>query len=221
MSDEVIEKTIKVNDNRIIRLAEEKLSLTYMFAIKEDFLKDGEYDRSYTLGRWDDYGFRGHKHLDWKEEKETKTLSYEFDCNHPFFVYLLRLLNGEKELIIDDDDTPEDKMKYMHLHLDDDYIIRLDFVYNLNNQFDISRFNVFIKNVGFDLRSKLDCDDTDIKERLHFFFNDIYDIFFENPEYHQITTEEYLASKKELTLEESKKYVKKLNFKGDHHGFYF
>ena len=46
----------------------------------------------------------------------------------------------------------------------------------------------------------------DTKERLYYFFKEVDDLF---KEYHQMTIEEYLVNNDDLSLDESKKYVKK------------
>ena len=102
-------------------------------------------------------------------------------------------MNGDKELIIDDDDTYEDMEKYMTISIDND-IITIKFINKLENDNSMERFSVFIKNIGFDLRSKIDCNDLDTKDRLYVFFSEVHKLFME--EFHQITIEEYLLNKR-------------------------
>ena len=56
---------------------------------------------------------------------------------------------------------------------------------------------IFIKNVGFDLRSKIDCFKLDTKERLYKFFEDARTTLLED--YHQITIDEYLLTRRKDT----------------------
>ena len=90
-----------------------------------------------------------------------------------------------------------------------DGIIKIEFINNLEDEHQVfERFSIFIKNIFFDLRSKIDVDGKDIKERLYFFFEEVYSLFDE--EYHQMSIEEYLLKKDALDLNESKKYVRKM-----------
>ena len=96
----------------------------------------------------------------------------------------------------------------MRIHFDRNNVI-IDFINNLdNNCTHYEKFNVFIKNVCADVRSKIDCADKDTKERLFFFFREVSEMFIE--EEHQMTIEEYLLDNDLLTLEDTKVFVKKL-----------
>ena len=202
---EELHKTIKVNDDRSI-----------IYDIRNVYVqthtivdKDAKNIRKVlTLSRWDDYGFKSWQDIDYDEYDKTTRLIHVFDKEHPLFVPLFNLLNGNKELIIDDDATSELNKKYMRIYLED-YKIIIEFVNKLNKVADIEKFNIFIKNIGFDLRSKIDCLELDTKERLFFFFKEVYESLID--EYHQMTIEEYLAINNKLTLEESKKYTRKIN----------
>lgn len=163
------------------------------------------------FSRWDDYNFSSYYDYDisYEEEKKINKQSHTFEKNHPLYIPLLHLLNGVEELIIDDDETQENNKKYMRIYTDQDNI-NIDFINNLEKELELEKFCVFIKNIGFDLRSKIDCLGIDTKERLYFFFQEVYERIIE--ENHQITIEEYLLDKNLLTKDESKKYVKKLKF---------
>ena len=90
--------------------------------------------------------------------------------------------------------------------------INLAFINDLEDADIIDRFSVFIKNIGPDGRSKIDSFYKDTKERLYFFFKEVYERVSE--EYHQITIEEYLLkNSKEFDNEEVKKYVRKMNIR--------
>ena len=160
--------------------------------------------------RWDDYCFRSWQHAEFDEYMKKKVQSHEFTKENPLYIPLLNLLNGEPELIIDDDDTPGINQNYMRIYLDGE-IIKIDF-YHLSDRVEkFDKFSVFIKNICPDIRSKIDCNDLDTKERLYFFFQDLYYYFTE--EYHQMTLEEWLLANDKLDLEESKKFTKKLYLK--------
>lgn len=71
--------------------------------------------------------------------------------------------------------------------------IKISF-YNLENDIEkrkklpSEKFNIFIKNIGPDPRSKIEC--FDIKLRIYNFFKDLENIFLE--QYHQMAMDEYL-----------------------------
>jgi hypothetical protein len=164
--------------------------------------------KTITLSRWDDYSFVSYQQMKFEDYDGLKREKHIINKSNPLYIPLLHLLNGEEELIIDDDDTSEINKKYMKVYTEDDNI-NVEFINELGNSFDIEKFNVFIKNIFFDLRSKIDSFRKDTKERLYFFFDEVLELFME--ENHQISIEEYLLDNGLLTKEESKKYVKKWN----------
>lgn len=177
------EKKIKIDDNRT--LIYRKISgYTLTYKIEEHFLKDGHIEKNYWLSQWDDYGFNA-----WiNDDKAITKVSFEFDIDHPLFIPLFEMLNYDKELIIDDDDTSEFNKKYMRIHREEDKIY-MDFIDNITDPLHatwMDKFNVFIKNISPDGRSKIDCQYKDTKERLWYFFNEVFE------DYHQITIEEIL-----------------------------
>ena len=159
---------------------------------------------------WDDYSFDSWYAEDFEEYKKSSIQSHTFEKEHPLYIPLLHLLNGEEELIIDDDETAELNQKYMRIFLDGDNI-GIDFINHLEKDSSPEKFKVFIKNILRDYRSKIDCFEKDTKERLYFFFEEAYERMKE--EEHQISIEEYLINHNLLSKEESKKYIKKFDFK--------
>ena len=106
----------------------------------------------------------------------------------------MHLLNYDDELLIDDDDTKDDNKKYLVVYRKNNTIF-IDFIDNVDyyNQMNLTeKFYVFIKNIVFDGRSKIDQLHKDTKKRLYLFFNEIYEILINN--YNQISIEEYLIS---------------------------
>ena len=187
-----MEKKIKISDNRILSYnTEDGYVLTN--SIREDFFKNGKFEKYYVLSRWDDYEFNAYSAYD-----NTTRLFYEFDVEHPLYFPFLHLLNNDLELIIDDDNTHELEKKYMKLYKKDDKIV-LEFRNKLrDNEKSIkyNRFNIFIKNIGPDCRSKIDCQYKDTKERIWNFFEETIQNITE--EYHQFTIEEYEIKRKIL-----------------------
>ena len=183
---EVLEKRIIINDNRILiyYISEGYVKLTY--TITEGFIENGDVIKTYRLSQWDDYSFNG-----WINNDEgTQKISFEFDINHPLYLPLFHLLNYDDELLIDDDDTREDNKKYMLIYKNREKIY-IDFINDLTHtHYSSQKFHVFIKNIVFDGRSKIDQDRKDTKKRLNVFFNDVHNIL--TNDYHQISIEEWL-----------------------------
>ena len=203
-----LKKKIKINDNRILiyTISEGYVKPTY--TISEGFIENGELKKTYSLGQWDDYGFNG-----WTiDNKKTDKISFEFEINHPLYFPLIHLLNYDYELIIDDDDTRENNKKYLSIYKKENKIV-IEFINSLNNTIDnpSEKFHVFIKNIIFDGRSKIDADSKDTKKRLLAFFKEVHKVLI--TEYHQISFEEYfLKNLTNIEYEEIKKYFKKTKF---------
>ena len=193
------EKRIELSENRILiyRISEGYAKPT--FTITEGFLENGNLIKTYSLSQWDDYGLNS-----WIDDDEDVTkISFEFNMNHPLYFPLFHLLNYDDQLIIDDDGIMEENKKYM--------LVYIDFIDLLEDDIYASeRFNVFIKNIGLDGRSKIDQNYKDTKERLLIFFNEVYDIIMND--YHQTTIEEYIIKNSKDTETEKIKQFYKKNF---------
>lgn len=177
------QKEININDNRILRhtLIEDNYLGTYV--ISEGFLNNKKFLKSYTLSMSDDYLFSAFTDED---IYTIDKISFEFNDNHPLYIPLLHLLNNDDELIIDDDATRELNKNYIRVHKDDNTIY-FDFISEIDED-DMNRFNIHIKNIVKDLRSKIDNFNLDTKDRLNTFFKEAYNVFY-NP-YHQTTIED-------------------------------
>ena len=200
------EKRIELSENRILiyRISEGYAKPT--FTITEGFLENGDLIKTYSLSQWDDYGLNS-----WINDDEDVTkISFEFDMNHPLYFPLFHLLNYDDQLIIDDDGTMEENKKYMLVRREEEKIY-IDFIDLVEDDIYASeRFNVFIKNIGIDGRSKIDQNYKDTKERLLIFFNEVYDIIMND--YHQTTIEEYIIKNSKDTETEKIKQFYKKNF---------
>ena len=200
------EKRIELSENRILiyRMSEGYAKPT--FTITEGFLENGNLIKTYSLSQWDDYGLNS-----WIDDDEDVTkISFEFDMNHPLYFPLFHLLNYDDQLIIDDDGTMEENKKYMLVRREEEKIY-IDFIDLVEDDIYASeRFNVFIKNIGLDGRSKIDQNYKDTKERLLIFFNEVYDIIMND--YHQTTIEEYIIKNSKDTETEKIKQFYKKNF---------
>ena len=183
---EYLEKKIQINENRILIFSITEGYAKPTFTIMEGFLENGNVIKTYSLSQWDDYGLNG-----WSNNNEDlDRISFEFDMNHPLFFPFFHLLDYDDELLIDDDDTREKNKKYMLVHREKDKVY-IDFINELtNDKYMTERFHVFIKNIVFDGRSKVDLDKKDTKERLFAFFSESYNVVVSD--YHQISIEEWL-----------------------------
>jgi len=72
---------------------------------------------------------------------------------------------------------------------------------------------VFVKNILYDRRSKVDRKSKDTKSRLNNFFNEVYEDLIN--EYHQVSIEEYILNNSDKKEYQQKKIIpknKKLEF---------
>ena len=199
---EEFEKRIEINENRILiyKIIPDSFKPTYI--ITEGFFKDGEVEKTYTLSQGDDYGFGG-----WQSSDSPNRLSFEFDIDHPLYLPLFHLLNYDGNLLIDDDETIDDFKKYMSIKRVDKKII-IEFI-DVKKYADYTKkFQVLIKNVLFDGRSKIDQSYSNTKHRLAAFFNEVYDEL--TNDYHQMNIEEELIrTSSDEEIDEYKKVFKK------------
>ncbi|MCR4581684.1 MAG: hypothetical protein K5666_04145, partial [Bacilli bacterium] len=127
MEDRVITK--RLSKDRVIKF---NMVPGYVqtYLIKETILEHEVPVMNYQLAMWDDFNFNCWINCSYEEEQELKEVTFDFDLDHPLYIPFLHLLRGDKELIIDDDDTYEDKMKYMVIRNEGD-VIKLSFINNL------------------------------------------------------------------------------------------
>ena len=186
------EKTIYIGDNRNLKVRVSKDPVSYDMRITEGFKEEGRLVRTYELFQGDDYIFNI-----WSEDdyENFNTVSFKFDINHPLYMPLFHLLNYDRELVIEDDETREDCQKYMVIYIRDEYIF-VDFNNFIEYTFSPTseeKFRVFVKNILHDGRSKIDRDYKDTKYRLYRFFSEVYSrVMKEN---RQISIEEYMLLK--------------------------
>ncbi len=178
----IYRSNIDINDNR-------KLSYTVIqdflcdHHIDESFYNGQELEKSYSFHRSSDYAFNAIFFAG--DDSKLKTLSFSFGVDHPLYTPLLHLIDYDGELIIDDDDTREENKKYLKIYKKGD-IIFLDFYNLLENDRSFERFNVFIKNITIDGRSKVDHQNKDTRKRLNEFYGEAFD--------RQITLEQYCVA---------------------------
>jgi len=97
------------------------------------------------------------------------------DNNNLFYEPLQKFLGNDESITIEDDMTPRKLGKKVIFERTKDNNIIIIFTYlELET---LNAYGINIKNILFDLRSKLDQDGTDIKSRIHTLFRDLYYIF--------------------------------------------
>lgn len=188
-----MEKEVKLLDGNTVCLDIDDSYCGHTFRITKRYFKNGEYVKDFCLAMWDDYGFDA-----WVDDIETlqkaTSLYYLIPSYDPLYLCFLEFLGNLNEIIIDSDDVNELNKKTLTIRKKENDIIELIFENLLENISACDKFNIFIKNVGFDLRSKIDCFNLDTKERLYKFFENARATLLE--EYHQVTIDEYLLTRK-------------------------
>lgn len=179
-----MEKQIRNNDN-IIRIVTDQGYCTKSVHITKAFLKNKDLEKTVTFSIWDDMSFRTYIANQDVYSDITK-LSFEIEIEDKIYFALNRLLGKDNSLIIDDDDTREELKNYIEFKRDGNKIIVIFHDKDIEKPL-FERFNVFIKNIASDWRSKIE--DFNIKYRLVRFFREAEEILVN--EYHQYTLDEY------------------------------
>lgn len=190
-----MEKRIKNNGN-IVRIVTEQGYCTNNVHITKAFFKDNELDKTITFSIWDDMSFNTHIH---NEELclDITELSFEIDIEDKIYYALNRMLGRSNSLIIDDDDTREELRNYLEFKRTNNKIIITFHDEDIEKPL-FERFNIFIKNIGPDYRSKID--DFNIKYRLVRFFREAEEIL--TNEFHQYSLDEYFELLKQQGIYE-------------------
>ncbi len=195
---EDINKRIEINNKRVLNYRVSKDGYRRIYTISEGFFENNDIDKTYSFTCGDDFCLNG-----WSEDESENELSFEFDIEHPLYLPLIHLLNGNEKLIIDDDDTNEEYACYLVIQRDHKKIL-MKFIDNKKDSFD--KFHVFIKNIVYDLRSKIDQNNQDTKCRLLRFFDEVHGLL--KNDYYQVSMEEHLLH--ESTSEDYPKLIKGL-----------
>lgn len=162
-----MQKIIELEDSSKIKIICEG----DIILVQKGFIDDDGNIKTISFSKRGDYLFEGYSLND------DNKLDFEFDQNDPLYNHLNKLLKGDNQLIIDDDLTRELNKKIMTIYKKQDKII-VSIENNLNNPNFIEKFNICVINVAYDLRSKIDRQSIDTKERLNEFFDSIYMSFF-------------------------------------------
>lgn len=133
-----------------------------------------------TFSMWDDFSFEGYTR-DKKCMEESIKLELTIDIQDPLYSNFSKLIGNDEEIVIDDDHTYEFDIKTMKISRSSNGI---DIVFKNNEEKPdtINKFNIFIKNIMEDGRSKLFGRNDNMKERLILFFNEVEKEFLEKEE---------------------------------------
>lgn len=186
---EEIFKELNLSDGNEMRLLISEAYCGYSIRVEKDYILNNNIVNGYTLCMWDDYAFDV---FVWNKEDMLKDeVILNVDINDPLYFAFHELLMGLDELTIDSDEYDYGvKTMTIRKNLNND----IELVFKTKMAKDASdRFSVFVKNVGFDLRSKIDCEGSDTKKRLSKFFKNIERILTED--FHQITIQEYMLTR--------------------------
>lgn len=172
-----IEKEINIKNGRIIVKEFENYSISTSFRY---FVLDenGKLLKNFDFNMWDDFSFAANKR-DLNLDEDLKEIDFAVEKENPMYIPIKKFLNGEESFILDDDDTYEINQKTMQI-LDSKGSIKIIFRNEKEKQNEeeyepiFDKFRIFIKNITFDGRSKLDQNSGDnTKERLINLFKDL------------------------------------------------
>jgi hypothetical protein len=159
-----MEKEVLLGNNQVIRLS---TSQDRRIIIHGGLLNGEMLENDYVLFMSSEFRFCGYT-----KDHDQRKISFDFDDSNPLYVPLLDLLGDEKELIIDDDNTYYENVKYMRIY-QENKIVHIEFVnkvFHDYNKFDFDNFSIFVNGITPNDRSKLDCKDKKLKYRLQRFF---------------------------------------------------
>lgn len=180
-----MKKDIIVNENHITIYINSGYA-TDTISIVKAYFKDGKIDKTITFTIWDDISFRAYD-FDNNHMSRSNQIDFDISIDDKFYFALNRLLGDDDSLLIDDDDTKEKFVNYMKISRENNKILISIHNEELNKP-NFERFSVFVKNVGPDVRSKID--DFNIKYRIYKFFMEAKEILLN--ECHQYTLDEYI-----------------------------
>lgn len=115
------------------------------------------------------------------EDEDVNEIDFEILENDIIYPILINFLKGDETLVINSDDTR--KTKYITFIKQASGIL-IKIVNNIPCSNITNKFNIFIKDIyEFDLRSKIDLDSQDFKNRFLKLFDDIQKLFEEYNDY--------------------------------------
>lgn len=174
-----MEKTINMQNGDVIIINSNLEGYDNSFTINKGYMENGEVKKVIIFKKSYNFLIDG-----WMvSNDETNILTYEFEESDPLYDYLNNLIGKQGIFILDDDLTREENKKFVSIKKENNKIV-LSIVNNLNNNHSIDKFNVRVintfKNDGI---SKIDYNQSDVRERLNKFFNDMQNDFLEQKVY--------------------------------------
>lgn len=193
-----MEKEVKISYERRARLLiNDKDSSKKQ--IEEIFRVDGIDCANYKFIQGERNIFSATLDIDIESEENKNILIFDIDINHPLYFAFLHLLNGEEELIIEDEDKKNKDLKYLSIKNEDD-LITLNFIDKNKNERLIDRFIISYDNKN--TKSLYLLKKNDYKEKVNMFFEEATDLLLEDS--HQINFEEYDVEQKILKKEKER-----------------
>lgn len=190
-----MEKNVKVDGERSVKVVNNEGESFPNKQIIEAFCTDGLKIAQYSMNQGDVFTFSASLDIDLEQETNRKNLVFKIEVDHPLYFAFLHLLNGDKELILNDIREKEENIKYLSIKNEDD-VISLDFVDKLRNERLSDKFTIIYDNDFNYLIDKQASIENDKKNRLNNFFEEASTLLFEDC--HQISFEEYEVKKKVL-----------------------
>jgi|GEM_PF-7097205 len=193
-----IDKIIEVDANIKIWVVIEKANIGYSSSYEMAEFRDGELDRTISFIQCDDYKFQTFclsSNID-----EINRIDFNIEKDNPFYNSINKFLDKEDSIIIDDDGTREINKKTLQF-LRSGEIIIISFFNELGKN-ETGKFNIFVKSILTDLRSKIDDGNLDTKDRLCRLFESF------RAEFCPETLEEYPIKSDELIMQRT--YTMKL-----------
>lgn len=171
-----MEKTINMQNGDVILINGNLDGYDSTFTINKGYMENGELKKIITFKKSYNFLIDG-----WMvSNDETNILTYEFEENDPLYDYLNNLIGEQETFVLDDDLTCEENKKFVSIKKENNKIV----LSLLNNNYSIDKFNICVINTfQNDGRSKIDYNQSDVRERLNKFFDDIQNDFLEQKVY--------------------------------------
>lgn len=170
-----IEKVINIKNGKIICRETDgySISTSFRFFVLDE---NGKPLKNFDFNMWDDFSFAANKR-NLNLEKDLKEIEFVIEKENPMYLPIKKFLRDEESFLLDDDDTSEINQKTMQI-LDLKENIKIVFKNELEKHEEyeaiFDKFRIFIKNICYDGRSKLDQNSgDDTKERLINLFKDL------------------------------------------------
>lgn len=134
--------------NSIITIDIDDSDFVPFMTIKKVYKTETEPTKMIIFSIWDDISFDAYS------KSNLDNIEFEFNNEDPLYLCLDKLLNGENEIIIHDNHTINNFDKYLCIKKNSNLILVL-FEGNKYCELCKDKFNIFIKNIGPDSRSKI------------------------------------------------------------------